>query len=140
MTQHARITMMSVEEPTILGVQFFPRRHYTPEQKLLWAVFEEMLQCYGTGIATASTRHGRALLLAQQQWIQSDAYYDDCFSFRYICDSLGLDCEYIRQKLLALSDRYPHSFSVVCGQLLSPRRVSKRRKQRPLHPTLFPNL
>lgn len=68
-----------------------------PEKRLMLAVLEDAVAAYQR-CACASTPAGRRDFLEAQSWIESDDVAWP-FSFRNICDALGLDGDAVRQGL-----------------------------------------
>jgi hypothetical protein len=87
-----------------------------PERALLLAVLQDAIDCYHKYSCTRN-QPGKEILHEAERWIVGDEE-DWIFSFRNVCDLLGLDPEYIRRGLVEEKRRQ--------GSLL-PRRHKKRR-------------
>jgi hypothetical protein len=99
-------------------LQTYRRSEYLePERALLAALLEDAIACY---FKHRSTRDppGKETRHEAEQWLMTDQ--DDwIFSFRNVCDLLGLDAEYIRRGLLQECRR----------ETSVPRRRYKHRRQ-----------
>ena len=71
----------------------------TPERRLLIAILADAVDCYQKNLGARSAR-GRRLCRDAEQWMLSD---DQAwvFSFRNICDALGVDAEAMRARARA---------------------------------------
>ena len=80
----------------------FRRSEYLePERALLLAILEDAIHCYRKDRA-ARDRAGRERFREAAQWIMEER--DDwLFSFRNVCELLGLDPQFIRRGLKELS-------------------------------------
>jgi hypothetical protein len=90
---------VSLFEPDILNEAAFPRHagsRITPERRLLIAILADAVDCYQKNLGARSAR-GRRLCREAERWILSD---DQAwvFSFRNICDALGVDAEAMRKR------------------------------------------
>lgn len=86
-----------IEPEIILPGQLFLRNIATPEKRLLLAVLEEAVGTFQREVV-ATDRQGRSVFDAVEAWFASEdtAWL---FSFRGICDVLGLDATYVRSGL-----------------------------------------
>jgi hypothetical protein len=86
-------------EDTILPEQFLHEgasRCRTAEHRLMLAVLWDAAYVYGT---RKGRRRGARLLREIEEWLRSsDTSY--IFSFESICDTLGLNADYFRTRLL----------------------------------------
>lgn len=69
-----------------------------PEKNLLLAVLEDALTCYQKNIRAKSNK-GRAAFEEAEKWLLDDAE-DHLFSFRIVCDTLGLNPDWLRRGLM----------------------------------------
>lgn len=79
----------------------FPRHRgdlAAPERRLLRAVLEDALKCLEK-CARARDRRGRKLFEETAGWMLAEDE-DSIFSFRSVCEALGLDPSYIRKHAL----------------------------------------
>jgi len=74
-----------------------------PEKRLMLAVLEEAVAAYQK-LSCATTPLARREFLEAQSWIESDETRWP-FSFRNICEALGLDGDSVREGLRAWRDR-----------------------------------
>lgn len=66
------------------------------ERRLMAAILEDALLCYRAHLNTANVRR-RKLFRDAERWILADDYW--LFSFRNVCDILGIDPEAVRGEL-----------------------------------------
>lgn len=66
------------------------------ERRLMAAILEDALGCYRAHLNTANVRR-RKLFRDAERWILADDYW--LFSFRNVCDVLGMDPEAVRGEL-----------------------------------------
>jgi len=73
------------------------------EKKLMLAVFEDAISCFQNYMFAQDKKRG-ALFREAEDWIlkKNDAWY---FSFESICEDLGFNPGYIRQRLLRWKDK-----------------------------------
>lgn len=81
----------------------FKSRDFDPEKRLLAAVLDDAVKTYRS-FAAAGGRH----FAEEEAWIFSDEY-KGTFSFRNICDVLGLNPSRIRQSLRAWKPPAPQA-------------------------------
>jgi hypothetical protein len=101
---------------TVLPSQFFSKRGpaalKTAEHQLVLALLNDAVQCF-CKYAGASSRHDRRLYREAATWImdEPDAFtkpgqqQTPTFSFRYVCEVLGLDAGYLRAGLRLWRDQ-----------------------------------
>jgi hypothetical protein len=99
---------VSLFEPDILSEAIFrrnARRALTPECRLLIAILADAIDCYQKNLVARSAR-GRRLCREAEKWMLSD---DQAwvFSFRNICDALGVDAEAVRARTRVWKARQP---------------------------------
>ena len=87
------------------------RDHFFPEEKLMFAVLTDAIECFQKFMG-AKSRRGRALFKDAEAWILS-AENSEPFSFEQICESLRINPSYLRTGLIRWrADRqvrdYPH--------------------------------
>lgn len=87
---------------TVLPSQFFAslrgKGFVEGEKRLMAAVLADAVDCYMKHV-TATETHARQLFLDAESWIFWEEGVQSLFSFRQICDVLGLEPGYIRQGL-----------------------------------------
>lgn len=96
---------------TLLPSQFFailrgPNPPRPPEHRLLIAVLEDAIRCFQKYSGTTSQCEHQ-LFREAEAWIMGDNEPRDqrlnaqglAFSFRYVCDTLGVDPDYLRRGL-----------------------------------------
>jgi hypothetical protein len=93
---------VSLFEPDILNDAARPhdaRRAVTPERRLLIAILTDAIDCYQRNLDARTTRK-RRMCREAEEWMQSD---DQAwvFSFRNICDALGVDVAAMRERARA---------------------------------------
>jgi len=93
---------------TVLPSQFFAalrqKGFIEGEKRLMAAVLADAVDVYMKQAFTTDTR-GRNLFLDSEAWLFTDAPGPWFFSFRNICDLLGLEPEYIRRGLRDWQDK-----------------------------------
>lgn len=95
----------------------FRRKSYLePEKNLMFAVLEDAVRCY-RAYAFAKSSSSRRLYRAAEKWIWKNDW-EWSFSFRNICEVLGLDPFCLRRGLLRWKEAHtdPESFGkpIVC--------------------------
>ena len=92
---------------TLLSDQYFEnfrrRTVLQPERRLMLAVLQDAIRCYQDNLFTRN-RKRKKLFLDTEEWI-SAIDRDWVFSFEAVCETLGLNPEYVRQGLLRWQDR-----------------------------------
>jgi len=78
---------------------FDPQWGKTPEQKLMLAVLDDAVSCFQKYFA-ARDKIGTSLFHEAEEWILLQGKSDWLFSFDNICETLGLNPDYIRKGLL----------------------------------------
>lgn len=71
--------------------------HFEPEKALLRAILEDAIHCYRK-YQTAQSRSGRDRFHEAEAWIMRSSN-NWIFSFANVCQLLGLDPLYVRQRL-----------------------------------------
>jgi hypothetical protein len=92
---------------TLLPSQFFASLHQKSrmdgERRLMVAVLEDALNCFQKHVEATDPK-ARQLFLDAEEWIMS-ADQSWFFSFVNVCETLGLDPEYVREGLLKWRDK-----------------------------------
>jgi hypothetical protein len=96
---------------TLLPAQFLDtyrrKAHLEPETSLMLAVLEDAVACYQK-YALAREGNGLELFREAEEWIlQKDAQW--LFSFDNICESLGMNPDYLREGLVRWKRNLLHS-------------------------------
>ncbi len=99
-------TMDSLLQPdALLPAQYLEtirrENHLDPEKMLLLAVLEDGVTCFQKYISTQDEKEKR-LLSEAEEWVLMEQNSDWLFSFDNICETLGLNPDYIREGLLRL--------------------------------------
>ena len=99
-------TMDSLLQPdTLLPAQYLEtirrENHLDPEKMLMLAVLEDGVTCFQKNISTRDEK-GKRLLSEEEEWLLMEQNGDWLFSFDNICETLGLNPDYIREGLLRL--------------------------------------
>jgi len=90
---------VSLFEPDILNETALPpnaRRLLTPERRLLVAILSDAIDCYRKNLGGRTAR-ARRLCREAEHWIHDDDQLW-VFSFRNICDALGVDAAAMRAR------------------------------------------
>lgn len=74
-----------------------------PEKRLMLAVLEDTVACFQKYVLAQDPR-GKSLLREAEEWILEEDS-DWLFCFENICETLGLDREYLREGLLRWKQR-----------------------------------
>lgn len=92
---------------TLVAAQYFDnlRRNtlLEPEKRLTWAILEDAIRTFQDNVA-AQDRRGKRLFEETEQWVTQTGH-DWIFSFENVCDTLGLNPEYVRQGLLRWKEK-----------------------------------
>jgi hypothetical protein len=75
------------------------RRALTPERRLLIAILTDAVECYQKNLQ-AHTAKQRRICREAEKWMLSDDQHW-VFSFRNICDALGVDADALRERARA---------------------------------------
>jgi hypothetical protein len=120
---------VSLFEPDILNDAASTRnaRRVTPERRLLIAILADAIDCYQKNLG-AHTARGKRLCREAEHWMLSDDQ-QWVFSFRNICDALGVDAEALRARTRAWKE--PHATPGLTDHRISgghaAYRVARRR-------------
>ena len=95
--------VMAIFQPDVLiPAQYlttFKKRHYLePERALMLAVLEDAVMCFQDYLF-ATGRHKRMLYEEAEQWFLETSA-PEIFSFENICESLGINADYLRSGLM----------------------------------------
>ena len=90
---------------TALPVQFYalPSGCRQPERTLLRAVLGNAVDCFRAHLLSPDRRRQRLYREAEEWLLSTDTSYT--FAFESICDTLGLDADYLRNQLCAWRER-----------------------------------
>lgn len=109
---HSGLTMdekiASLFQPdTLLPAQYYGnlrrRTLAEPEMRLILAILEDAINCFQDNL-TAESGKGKKLFNEAEEWILEEGG-DWTFSFRNVCELLGLNPAYVRQGLLRWKQR-----------------------------------
>jgi hypothetical protein len=106
-------TVTSLFEPdTVASAQYFDnfqrKTSKEPENRLLLAVLEDAIHCFQDN-ALAENGKSKKLFDDAEEWILKERA-DWIFSFRNVCELLGIDPEYLRAGLMRWKQQHYHSF------------------------------
>jgi hypothetical protein len=76
------------------------------EKSLMYAVLKDGIRCFYKHVG-AKRRKYRKMSVEAEEWLLDDSY-DYAFGFRVICDTLGIDADCLRQRLLTWKDAELH--------------------------------
>src|SRR6185369_5806330 len=94
---------LSSADPTIQEIFHNHKwNKYSPEQKLLIAVLQDVYNCICGWGATTPVSRERQRRIARAWVMANDRTIADKFTFVYLCESLDLDVGYLRKILLKL--------------------------------------
>jgi len=91
----------------LLPVQFAESETNRPEKRLMIAVLTEAVTTFLRHL-DAKTRRGQRLFREAEEWIQSEDT-SWTFAFENVCQTVGLDAEYLRGGLDRMKARRPAS-------------------------------
>ena len=120
-------------EPDMLAPdQFYatlkPSRFVDPERRLMAALLEDAVSCL-TRDPLRSSHRQRKCLEEAQEWVSAADSEDWIFSFSNVCETLGLDADYLRRGLNRWSAQSRTSTSPTL-RLKKYRSGARRRKLR----------
>jgi hypothetical protein len=106
-------TVASLFEPdTVAAAQYFDnfqRKTPTqPENRLLLAVLEDAIHCFQDNVL-AENGKSKKLFDDAEEWLLKEGV-DWIFSFRNVCELLGIDPEYLRAGLMRWKQEHYYSF------------------------------
>ncbi len=79
------------------------KTHLEPEKRLMFAILEDAVGCFQKYVS-AQRRKEMALFQEVEEWfMEKDS--DEFFSFENICESLGLDPDYLRKGLMQWKEK-----------------------------------
>ncbi len=82
------------------------KTHLEPEKRLMLAVLDDAVACFQKYVS-AQTPKEKALFQESEEWFM-EKESDWVFSFENICESLGLDPDYVRKGLMQWKERQQH--------------------------------
>jgi hypothetical protein len=102
-TSSRPVRLGSLFEPDILTThEFFKvfrqKGHFAPEEKLMFAVLTDAIECFQKYVG-ASSRRCRSLFAEAESWIASKESHWP-YSFELICQALNISPNYIRLGLM----------------------------------------
>jgi hypothetical protein len=115
---------------SIQHLSTFRRNSYLePEKELMLAVLEDAVACIQK-YAPATNAKGKSLFRDTKNWILTDN--DDwIFSFRNVCETLGLDPTFLRRALTQLEQRRSHGHDEPqTAKSYRPKRRARARRVR----------
>ena len=90
------------EPDAILPAQYYSMfkssQYRDPERRLMVAILEDAVSCLSTNLRRCNVRK-RKQYDAAQQWVTTEEDSEWIFSFRNICEVLGMDPSYLRRGL-----------------------------------------
>jgi hypothetical protein len=121
LAQSEEVSRTIVSPEILLPVQFAARDTYRGEKRLMLAVLEEAVATFQRHL-DVKTRRGQRLFHEAEEWIRSsDTSWT--FAFENVCQTLGLDPEYLRDGL----ERSKRCRAGAGARVYRFRRVSGRR-------------
>lgn len=98
LSMEERVTSL-FQPDTLLPEQYldtFRRKlHLEPEKKLMLAILEDAIACYQKYLFARDSK-GKALFEEADEWVR-DSGSGSVFGFDSVCESLGLNPEYVRR-------------------------------------------
>lgn len=89
-----------------------------PERALMYAVLKDGIRCFYKNVG-ATRRKYKKICAEAEEWIAEDSW-DYPFSFRVICDMLGIDSECLRERLFSWKDAELRRLAVSGAKLSRP--------------------
>jgi hypothetical protein len=91
------------EPDTILPAQFYAMfkssQYREPERRLMVAILEDAVSCLSADLRQCNPRQKKQYEEAKQ-WVTTDEESEWIFSFKNICEVLGMDPSYLRRGLI----------------------------------------
>lgn len=123
----------AAHDDTLIPAEYQDQRQRSqldPERRLMLAILQDAVACYRRNAGTQLGK-GRRLFLEVETWIK-DHRSDRLFSFGNVCDTLGIDPDYLTRGLFCEWD--PDVEGPEIGQLRldasSRRRTGRKRRER----------
>jgi len=105
-TTDERVSFL-LQPDTLLSVQYFDnfrrKTHLEPEKRLLLAILEDGINTFRDNVLALSEK-SRRLFKEAEEWI-TDTDGDWIFSFESVCETLGINPEYVRRGLLRWKEK-----------------------------------
>jgi hypothetical protein len=96
-----------LQPDTLLSVQYFDnfrrKTHLEPEKRLLLAILEDGINTFRDNVLALSEK-SRRLFREAEDWI-TETDGDWIFSFEAVCETLGINPEYVRRGLLRWKEK-----------------------------------
>jgi hypothetical protein len=116
-----------LEPDTLTSYQYFERwrgaGHLEPERRLMLAVLQEAVDCYQENIFASSRKQEEAFKDAESWFFDNN--HDWPFSFINICETCGLDPDYLRSRLVRRKERTISESSKLVIFSIDPKRRVK---------------
>jgi len=113
------------EPDTLLPTQFYAMfknsQHREPERKLMVAILEDAVSCLSTDLHRSNLRQRKQYEEAKA-WVTADEESEWIFSFKNICEVLGMDPSYLRRGLIRSKTSSPIRSSRVIVMTRRPSR------------------
>jgi hypothetical protein len=133
LSMEERVTSL-FQPDTLLPEQYldtFRRKlHLEPEKKLMLAVLEDAIACYQKYVFARDGK-GRSLFREAEEWVQ-DRSGEGIFAFNSICESLGLNPDYLRRGLSQWKQQVLAQRTQARVYQLAPRRKRLKRGRAPV--------
>ena len=121
------------EPDTLLPAQFYAMfknsQYREPERRLMVAILEDAVSCLSMNLRQCNPRQRKQYEEAKQ-WVNAEEESEWIFSFRNICEVLGMDPSYLRR---GLTRRTPGSRVVSRNVMASARRRPRALSSPSLH-------
>ncbi len=95
---------------TLLSEQYLEtyrrKTHLEPEKRLMLAILEDAVSCFQKYVSAHKPKE-KALFQEVEEWLM-EKESDRFFSFENICESLGLDTNYLRKGLVQWKEGQVH--------------------------------
>jgi len=109
-----------------------------PKKKLVFAVLQDAIACFQSFVCATDKRRKKQFLKAEEWFNEEESEW--IFSFENICETLGLDPQYLRQGLLSWKRKRLTEFNAVMSgpRPPAPRPFGKRAKNKKHGQTTMP--
>ena len=130
LSMEERVTSL-FQPDTLLPEQYldtFRRKlHLEPEKKLMLAVVEDAIACYQKYVLARDSK-GKSLFREAEEWVE-DRAGEGIFAFNNICESLGLNPDYLRRGLSEWKKQMMAERSQARVYRLAPARKRSKRSR-----------
>ena len=114
------------EPDTVLPAQFYAMfkssQYREPERRLMVAILEDAVSCLSADLHQCNPRQKKQYEEAKH-WVTTDEESEWIFSFKNICEVLGMDPGYLRRGLIRSKTSRPTRSSAIASTRPPPRNL-----------------